>query len=168
MKTNTNHNISSTFSINPVASSERYNSIDIIRGVALLGILMINIEIFVQPFEILLNPSLSGDFTGSNYNIWLMKEVVFTSKMWSLFSILFGAGAYLLITRAENQGRAAGIADIYYRRLMWLLLFGVIHAYLIWSGDILYSYAICGLFLYPLRKLSVRGMFAAVFILLFI
>lgn len=150
----------------PVIKSDRLHSMDVLRGVALLGILMINIEFFAQPFEKLINPGLSNDFVGSNYYIWLFKELVFFGKMWSIFVILFGAGAFLLITRAEKRGRAAGIADIYYRRLFWLLLFALIHAYLIWSGDILFFYAVVGLFLYPVRRLSVRGMFIAVMVLL--
>jgi len=95
---------------------------------------------------------------GINKIIWLIQEYLFYGKMWSIFSMLFGAGAYLLITRAEKSGRAAGIADIYYRRLIWLLIFGLIHSYIIWSGDILFFYAVVGLFLYPLRKLSVKWM----------
>lgn len=168
MKETTDHSVFSTSHLNPVALSERIRSIDVIRGVALLGILVINIELFSNPYEKIFNPLLSADFTGWNYYLWLLKEIVFSSKMWTLFSILFGAGAYLLITRAEEKGNAAGIADIYYRRLFWLLLIALIHAYLIWSGDILFFYAITGLFLYPLRKLSVRGMIIASLLLLLI
>ncbi|MBN2411227.1 DUF418 domain-containing protein [candidate division KSB1 bacterium] len=164
---NTNHHISSpTSQINPVKLSERLQSLDILRGLAILGILVINIEFFAQPLAKLINPALSNNFSGFNYYIWLIKEFVFSGKFWSIFAILFGAGAYLLITRAEEKGKAAGIADIYYRRLFWLLFFALVHAYLIWNGDILYDYAIVGLFLYPLRKLSVRTLFIAVLILL--
>jgi uncharacterized protein len=102
------------------------------------------------------------------YCIWLVKEIFFFGKFWTIFALLFGAGAYLLITRAEEKGNAAGIADIYYRRLFWLLLFALIHAYLIWNGEVLYFYAIVGLFLYPLRKLSVSAMLIVVAVLLVI
>ena len=165
---NNNSNVSPALQINPVKISERLSSIDIIRGVALLGIFMINIEIFAQPYEKFENPLLSNDFTGLNYYIWLVKEFIFSQKMWALFSMLFGAGAFLIITRAEEKGKAAGIADIYYRRLLWLLLFALIHAYFLWSGDVLYFYAIVGLFLYPLRKLTVLGMIIAVSFLIFV
>jgi uncharacterized protein len=140
----------------PVKVSERVHSLDILRGLAILGILVINIEFFAQPLAKLINPSLSNNFTGLNYYIWLTKEYLFFGKFWSIFAMLFGAGAYLLITRAEEKGKATGIADIYYRRLFWLLFFALIHSYLIWNGDILYDYALVGLFLYPLRKLSVK------------
>jgi uncharacterized protein len=149
----------------PVSYSERISSLDIIRGIALLGILMINIEIFSTPTQFMVNPTLAEDFEGSNRIVWFIKQYLFIGKMWSLFSMLFGAGAYLLITRAEAKGHGAEIADIYYRRLIILLLLGLIHAYLIWSGDILYLYALVGLFLYPLRKLSVRWMIGLTLIL---
>jgi uncharacterized protein len=157
---------SSPSRFHPVKVTERVHSLDILRGFAILGILVINIEFFAQPLSKLLNPSLSSNFFGLNYYIWLIKEFVFFGKLWSIFAMLFGAGAYLLITRAEEKGKAEGIADIYYRRLFWLLLFALIHAYLIWNGDVLYDYALVGLFLYPLRKLSVRTMFIVVSVLL--
>lgn len=159
-------NNSSPSRIHPVKVTERVHSLDILRGLAILGILVINIEFFAQPIAKLINPSLSDNFTGLNYYIWLIKEYLFFGKFWSIFAMLFGAGAYLLITRAEEKGKAAGIADIYYRRLFWLLLFALIHGYLIWNGDVLYDYALVGLFLYPLRKLSVRTMLIVVGILL--
>jgi uncharacterized protein len=146
----------------PVISSDRISSLDIIRGIALLGILMINIEIFSTPWQNLTNPTLNNDFNGSNRIIWFIKQYLFYGKMWSLFSMLFGAGAYLLITRAEKKGNASVIADIYYRRLIFLLLFGLFHAYLVWSGDVLYIYAVVGLFLYPLRKIPFRWMIALI------
>ena len=159
-------NNSSPTQIHPVKVTERVHSLDILRGFAILGILVINIEFFAQPFAKLINPSLSNNFTGLNYYFWLLKEVLFFGKFWSIFAMLFGAGAYLLIKRAEEKGKATGIADIYYRRLFWLLLFSLIHGYLIWNGDVLYDYALVGLFLYPLRKLSVKTMLITVAILL--
>lgn len=152
----------------PIESSKRLHSLDILRGVAILAIFVINIEIFAQPVDKLMNPTIGKNFSGLNYYIWLIKEILFFGKFWTIFAMLFGAGAYLLITRAEKKGNAAGIADIYYRRLFWLIFFGLIHAYFIWDGDVLYFYAMTGLFLYPLRKLSVQGMliaFAIIFII---
>ena len=124
--------VSSISDIKPVQKSERLHSLDILRGVAILSILVINIEFFAQPLAKLVNPSLSNNFAGFNYYIWLIKEFVFFGKFWSIFAILFGAGAYLLITRAEEKGKVSGIADIYYRRLFWLLRFR--HAQSRYSG----------------------------------
>ncbi len=74
--------------------------------------------------------------------------------MRAAFSMLFGAGVILLTERAERRG-SRDIADIFLRRNMWLMLFGVLHFYLVWMGDILYYYGITALlFLYPCRKLA--------------
>ncbi len=81
--------------------------------------------------------------------------------MRAMFSMLFGAGAALLITRADARGAGLRVADIYYRRTMWLILFGVLHAYFIWSGDILYAYGIGGLLLFTLRKANPKWLLVA-------
>src|ERR1041385_8709296 len=73
-----------------------------------------------------------------------------------LFSMVFGAGIVLLTSRLERGGAPSG--DIYYRRTLWLLLFGVLHAYFLWVGDILYPYALCGLALYPFRKMTPKAL----------
>ena len=76
--------------------------------------------------------------------------------MRGIFSMLFGAGALLLLDRLEkNPPPGLNPADIYYRRLLWLLLFGLFNAFiLLWAGDILYTYAIVGLVLFPFRKVK--------------
>ena len=76
--------------------------------------------------------------------------------MRAIFSMLFGAGVVLLTSRLERRGDGTRVADIYYRRTLWLLAIGVAHAYLLWEGDILYSYAMCGLFLFPFRHVAPR------------
>jgi uncharacterized protein len=80
--------------------------------------------------------------------------------MRALFTILFGAGSILLLERLEKKNNVLSAADVYYRRLIWLLIFGVINAFiLLWPGDILYTYAICGLFLFPFRKMKPSWLF---------
>ena len=71
--------------------------------------------------------------------------------------MLFGTGAIILLERAEKRGAGIAAADIYYRRTLWLILFGLLHAHLIWSGDILFGYGVVGLLLFPLRKASARA-----------
>ena len=75
--------------------------------------------------------------------------------------MLFGAGVVIFTSRAEERGMATNIADIYYRRSLWLLFFGLLHAYLIWAGDILYFYGAAALFLYPLRRLPAKHLLIA-------
>jgi uncharacterized protein len=136
----------------PVANRERIVSIDTLRGVALLGILLINIIGFGLPDSAFSFPINAGGHTGLNLAFWYVNQIFFEDKMRSLFSMLFGAGVVLLTQRAEERGglRARGI---YYRRTLWLTVFGLLHAYFIWISDILYYYGVVGLALFPLRKL---------------
>jgi uncharacterized protein len=101
-------------------------------------------------------PTVTGGSTGANLWVWAILHVVAEGKMRALFSMVFGAGIVLLTSRLERNGAPSG--DIYYRRTLWLLLFGVIHAYLLWAGDILYPYALCALALFPFRKMSAKGL----------
>jgi uncharacterized protein len=135
----------------PIGAGERIMSIDVLRGFALCGILVMNIPWFARSSAAFFNPTLGGGFEGADYWTWLISHLFFDMKMMTIFSMLFGAGMLVMTSRAEAAGRSA--AGIYYRRLVWLLLFGLLHAYFIWSGDILYTYALCGMLLYPLRRL---------------
>jgi uncharacterized protein len=131
---------------------------DTLRGVAVLGILVMNIPWFARSESKFFNPMTGGGFEGADYWTWLLSHLLFDFKMMTIFSMLFGAGMLVFTERAAAAGRSA--AAIYYRRLGWLLLFGLLHAYLLWSGDILYSYALCGLLLYPARRLRPRWLIA--------
>lgn len=142
----------------PTASAERISSVDVVRGFALLGILLLNICAFGLPFMAYMDPTLVGDAAEANRWTWAVNQVLTDGKMRGLFSMLFGAGVIILTSRAAERGLGADIADIYYRRTLWLLLFGLLHAYFIWSGDILVFYAIAGLMLYPFRKLRPRAL----------
>jgi uncharacterized protein len=140
--------------LTPVAATERLEVVDVLRGFALLGILVINIQSFALTQYSDINPANAGDFTGINRAAWLISYVTCQSKMIMLFSMLFGGGLVLMASRARERGKP--LLGLYYRRLMWLGIFGVLHAYLLWEGDILFGYAICGLLLYPLRRLSTK------------
>ena len=137
-------------------ADERISGLDAIRGFALLGILLLNICAFGLPSAAYINPAPAGGATGANLLVWAMLTVLADGKMRAIFSLTFGAGVYLLVDRLSRKGAAADVGDIHYRRMLWLMLFGLIHAYLIWWGDILFFYATLGLILYPLRKLSAR------------
>ena len=141
----------------PVSSEERISALDTIRGFALLGILLMNVCSFGLPDAAYANPAPAGGATGWNLIAWSIMGVLADGKMRAIFSLTFGAGVYLLIDRLSRKGAAADAADIHYRRMLWLMLFGMMHAYLIWDGDILFFYAVLGLVLYPLRKLSPRA-----------
>jgi uncharacterized protein len=145
----------------PVSASERIASIDVLRGVALFGILLMNIVAFGLPGAAYSNPTVAGGATGANLAFWAVCQVLVEGKMRALFSMLFGAGVVLLTSRIEERGGGVRAADIYYRRTLWLILFGALHAYFIWSGDILYGYGVAGLFLFPFRRQSPRFLMLA-------
>jgi uncharacterized protein len=145
--------------VGPVRSEERISSLDEVRGFALLGILLMNIVGFGlhAAYD---DPTNAGGATGVNLWIWIVMHVLAEGKMRCLFSMIFGAGIILLTSRAEMRGESAPSADIYYRRNLWLGTFGILHAYLLWSGEVLYPYAICALALYPFRRLAPKGLIA--------
>jgi uncharacterized protein len=136
----------------PVDGLERVSSVDVIRGVALMGILAMNIVNFGWPGSVYKIPVMAPDYDNGDLLLWGFNHLVFDTKMMTLFSMLFGAGLVLMSDRAE--GRGAKMRGVYYRRVAWLLVIGLIHAYLIWDGDILVMYASCGFLLYPVRKWS--------------
>ena len=142
----------------PAIGSDRYSSVDVLRGFALLGLLPLNMEFFYW------SPSEYGPFSLHVAHLYVDHVIVGTMR--GLFSMLFGAGVILLTSRAEASGRDSELGDIYYRRLLWLLLFGVVHQHFVLWGDILYAYAIAGLFLFPLRRLSPKTLFFAGFLIL--
>ena len=144
----------------PVSRQERISSLDVVRGCALMGILLMNIASFALPewayFLPLgtLLPVFSGPHARLNTAAWMLRFIFADGKMRAVFSMLFGAGVILLTERAEKRGAGNQSADIFLRRNMWLVFFGMVHSYLIWTGDILFDYGLVALlFLYPLRKL---------------
>lgn len=136
----------------PVAPSERIVSLDVLRGFAILGILVMNIQSFSMIEAAYLNPTAYGDLTGVNRAVWVLSHIFTDQKFMTIFSILFGAGIVLITRKAESKGRSA--AGLHYRRTFWLLVIGLAHAYLLWHGDILVLYALCSLIVFLLRKVS--------------
>lgn len=146
-----------------VVQQERIAVVDVLRGVAVLGILLMNIVSFGLAFHggAPTETAINGGNTRANLTYWFVSQVLFEGKMRALFSMLFGASAALLIRRAEERGSGLRAADVFYRRTMWLILFGVLHAYFLWAGDILYAYGVFGLFLFPLRNAKPKWLLAA-------
>jgi uncharacterized protein len=148
----------------PTSERERLSSLDLIRGTALLGILLVNIQAFAMPAAALANPSSYGDLSGADFVVWAGSHLLAEQKFLTLFSLLFGAGVLLSAGRAE----AAGVdsAPPHRRRMFWLMLFGIAHAYLLWYGDILFLYGVAGLAAYPLHRLSPRALLGVGLVLL--
>ena len=132
----------------------RILTLDVVRGIAVMGILAMNIVAFGLPFQAYMNPAALGPPDLPDTISWAFSFVLIDGKMRGLFSFLFGASILLVIQRAEASGQSG--ASIHYRRMGWLLIFGLLHFYLIWFGDILVGYALIGMLAYLLRNLSVR------------
>lgn len=147
-------------------TQNRKVSLDIFRGVAVLGILLMNIQSYANPSAAYLNPTAYGNFDGINYWLWYFTHLLADMKFMSIFSILFGAGIILFSEKSERKGTNTTL--LYYRRNFWLLIFGLLHAHLIWYGDVLYSYAICAFFAFWLRDFNVRRLLISAFIFLMI
>ena len=140
----------------PTGESDRIASLDVIRGFALLGILLLNVLGFGLLSAGYFNPEVGSGSTAQdvavNLTVWASVDVLFEGAMRCLFSMLFGAGV-ILFTQAAREREAV----LHYRRNFWLLAFGLFDAYvLLWYGDVLITYALAGMVLYPLRKLSSR------------
>lgn len=131
---------------------DRHESLDVVRGAALFGILLMNITGMGLPHAYML-PTNAGGADGANLWAWIITTVGFEGTQRGLFSMLFGAGVVLLTSRLEAAGRT-DTADIYIRRNLWLVGFGLVNAWiLLWGGDILFFYGIGALFLFAFRKL---------------
>jgi uncharacterized protein len=152
--------------IAPTTSAQRINSLDVIRGVALLGILLMNITGFGLSHAYS-DPTVSGGSTGWNLRVWWMDSMFFEGTMRGMFSMLFGAGIVLFTSRKSIEGSDQAVTDIFFRRLLWLFLFGIIHAYiLLWDGEILYPYAIVGMFVFSFRHLMPKQLIIAAIVLI--
>ena len=133
----------------PVAAGARIDAIDVLRGFALLGILVMNVQAFAMPQAAYFNPTAYGDLEGANLHVWLAGRMLADQKFMTIFSMLFGAGIALMAGRAEARGDGR---RPHYRRMAWLAVIGLLHAHLLWAGDVLFLYAVCGMLVYPLRR----------------
>jgi uncharacterized protein len=132
--------------------SGRIAGIDTARGVALLGIFFVNAQLFGQPFAQILDPTAPAGEGWLSVVIYWFMQLFCTGKFYPLFSILFGVGLAMMYQSSTGRGERFGW--IYFRRLMLLAVFGVLHIILLWSGDILLIYASIGLWMIWLGRLS--------------
>lgn len=144
--------------ITPASPSERILVLDVIRGVALLGILLMNILLFAFPDAAYSNIHAWGQDNEHNRLLVSLMYLLGEGKMRALFSMVFGASAVIFLEKAERHGAGISAADLYFRRMLWLMAFGTVHAYLIWWGDILYTFALFGLILFVFRSVSFRNL----------
>jgi uncharacterized protein len=145
---------------------KRIIAIDILRGFALLGILLMNIMSFAMPDIAYFNPMAYGGDDWANQFVYGVTHIIADQKFMALFSMLFGASVMLLTNNLVEKGQNP--AKIHYSRNFWLLIIGLIHGYLIWLGDILTIYAISAFVLYFFRRLAPKWQFALGLLIFFL
>lgn len=145
-------------------TSSRIASLDILRGVAVMGIFAMNIVNFAMPDAAYNNPAAFGLDGPGDLLAWFAAFVLIDGKMRGLFSFLFGASLLLVVTRAERAGEVAG--RVHFARMGWLLALGAAHAVLVWDGDILVHYAVIGALAWGFRRLPASGLAVAALLLL--
>jgi uncharacterized protein len=150
--------------IAPISLDERIEVLDVLRGLAVCGILIGNMQWFsgygMMPKSLARQTPLADQLT--HFLVWFFVE----GKFYSIFSFLFGFGFALQIARAQERGDTQ--ATLFKRRLFWLLVIGVLHAYLLWAGDILSIYAVMGFVLILFRKQTSQALLKWAIVLLLI
>ena len=145
----------------PTPTTERIVILDSLRGIAILGILLMNIPGFALPDPIMYNPGVLNE-TGLNYNTWYFVDWSLEGSQRALFSMLFGAGVILFLGRQQKKVDGMLAAEYFFRRQLWLLVFGLFNAFiLLWFWDILFQYALCGMILFAFHRLSPKSLLFA-------
>jgi uncharacterized protein len=138
--------------LTPVGPKDRLFSLDVVRGLAILGILAVNAMTFAWPYVVSTNPTLQPGFDAEAANAWQIMHVFFQDKMRTLFSMLFGVSIFLIGGERFDEARGRLLR----RRLFWLGVFGLVHGLAFWFGDILLLYAWTGVFVMLVRSWSAR------------
>lgn len=145
----------------PLPLRERIEAMDVVRGFALIGICLMNLDFFNRSV-LLVGTGMAPGLTGIDYAAAFFVSYFISSKFWTIFALLFGMGFAVMLTRAETGGR--DFFKPYLRRIAALAVFGAVHHIFFWGGDILFSYAVGALFLlltlYGNWKLMLAGVVA--------
>lgn len=152
--------------LKPTSSSERVVSVDILRGVAVLGILLMNIQSFAMPSVAYSNPTAFEKLSSNDLWVWVVSHVFADQKFMAIFSMLFGASIVMLSQKARKDNLRS--TDLQNRRFIFLAFIGLLHAYFIWYGDILLLYAVCGFFMFSFRSKKTKVQIRAGIIFLII
>ena len=142
----------------PTEGSERIEALDVVRGFALIGICIMNVEYFNRAIADM--GGIPAKFTGVDFIISYITQYFVTGKFWTIFSLLFGMGFAVMLTRADRAGRSFLVP--YLRRICALAVFGACHHIFIWSGDILFSYAVAAVYLLIVLYANWKWLLAAI------
>lgn len=146
------------------AATERFAMLDATRGIAVMGILLINIIGFSMPEAAYISPLAWGGVGPADLTVWAINQLLFEGRMRGLFALLFGASAMLVMVRTVDAGGRPVVVHL--RRMAVLALFGAAHCYLVWDGDILLHYAILGCLIWLVRDWSIGPLVRAAIVVL--
>ena len=130
----------------PIAANQRLDSLDLLRGIALFGILVVNALQYFQPLGLANMPIQFVPNDGAMWPVWGLIHALFDMKFLTIFSFLFGLGFALQWERGQ-RGDSKSFKKMYLRRLLILILFGVLHGALHYAADVLVVYAVAGIVL---------------------
>lgn len=135
----------------PVRADQRYDAMDVLRGFALCGILLMNIIAMGAPWARNF-PPFPASWSDPSWQVWFAENLLFEGTMRGLFTLLFGAAVILITRKGDARGQTTSSADVYFRRCLVLLALGLVNfTLLLWPGDILWNYGVAGLFLFVFR-----------------
>ncbi len=141
----------------PVRGRDRIAVLDMMRGIAILGIFYMNIPLMSGPISGAFGDVRAMGWATIDQNVWLFIETTWEGTQRGMLEFLFGAGLMVTAAKAMEPDGPVAVADLYIRRNLWLLAFGLLDIFaLLWPGDILHIYALCALALFPFRKLGVK------------
>lgn len=146
------------------APADRLHTLDVLRGIAVMGILVANLPAFGLPEAAYFSPLAWGGTAPVDIAAWFATYVLVEGKMRGLFSLLFGASMLLVIERAEAAGQSG--AAVHFRRMAWLFVIGCVHLYGLWWGDILAHYALCGAIAFLFVRLPLRSLIMVALLLI--
>ncbi|MGW8121727.1 DUF418 domain-containing protein [Roseivirga echinicomitans] len=149
----------SSYTLQPIGTRNRVLSLDVLRGCAVLGILLVSIQSFSMPTSAILHPLTFENLEGLNLYAWLISHVFAHEVFVAILAMLFGAGIVMISQKARKEHMRS--SNLQYRRLFFLLIIGIFHAYLFWYGDFLVAFAICGFFMFAFRSRSKTYLFRA-------
>lgn len=142
--------------------TDRIQTLDMLRGIAILGLPLMNMVAFAMPTAAYFNPTVFDGSSALNHFIYILFNIFANQKFMGLFSLLFGAGIILLAERRKALGK--GTVSGHYSRMLWLFIFGALHFWFLWAGDILTLYAVIACLVFPMYKSSTKFLFIITFI----
>ena len=143
----------------PVVQKERIDILDSLRGVAILGILLMNMPSFAF---LTVDPIVRNEVGTINYSIWRFVSWIADGTQRALFSMLFGAGILLFMQSKQKAQTVISVSDYFFRRQLWLIFFGLVNIYIfLWHGDILFDYGVYGLLIFVFRTWNPKKLLIA-------